>query len=45
MEMLAVDKCSSLFYLFVSDEEKKVLGLATGVNIIKLFTVVFYEFS
>jgi len=38
--MLARDNCSSLFGLFVSDEEKSFTTLTTGVNVIKLFSFV-----
>ncbi len=44
LERLAIAKHSSLFCPLVSDEEKSLITLSPGTNVIKLFTAVSYEF-
>ncbi len=41
----ATDQRSSLFGPDVGDVEKNFITLRPGMNVIKLFTVVIYEFS
>jgi hypothetical protein len=45
LERLSRDKCSSLFNLFGSGEEKSFIALNTGACIIKLITAVIYVFQ
>jgi hypothetical protein len=35
-----VGKCSSLLGLVISDEEKRIMQLTPGVNVIKLFSFI-----
>ncbi len=42
--MLARDKHTSVFLLFVIEGEKSFISLTPGSDVIKLFTALIYEF-